>query len=680
MASPLNLTNLSPNDVGIPSVSGTNRTYRVLSGRGIRSLFSNGVGQFSPFPKGVDPESGNVTGISGAADVHKDELYDLSISGIINYCKDFSSMKLDFADFAYLKNVGVYPNNRIIIARRFSGGVGNDLTAIKSSPLATLISWVSEEEDFLSVKYNEEWTAAEADFEKVLNDIGEDVKASQDQGSGLGSLAKRAFDIIPLPGFSEGLQYEVKKRMGLTDAGIGNSPLGNPNIIAEAMRRKTIDFSSGDSGLVAKFSVKMTVEYEQKFINGVDPTLVYMDIIQNALTFGTSDSAFKYSSAFGSGVTGIIRDLISGNIGAIFKALSGFVSSLLSAISDLALKFANLLINAEAQDVQDTFSADAIANFLKVAFASTIGHVVSKYKIRLMGIANALTGSPSTPWHITIGNPRKPVFSSGDMLCTDVTLTLGKVLAFNDLPSSIKLDLNFTSGRNLGAQEIFNRLNTGKGRSYVRLEKSFVESPDAKFATSSDIDSLYVSSSASSYPVTPIIVQDLNDPYILPWSGDTQQTDYLLYDIPQALPNQNQDNTNPSVGNTGSNNLSNQSAGTPGPEGVNVQTTGTASTAGGATPSTPPQAQVQWTPGLDSNGVLQVGQTSDQKKSGTTDNVPPISWEVQRTEVENEYEIFVDGVSKAKSKFANGLKAQNRALDYVRAEYTKRRSEARRRR
>ena len=55
------------------------------------------------------------------------------------------------------------------------------------------------------------------------------------------------------------------------------------------------------------------------------------------------------------------------------------------------------------------------------------------------------------------------------------TLTLGKVLAFNDLPSTVKLSLDFESGRNLGSQEIFQKLNAGKERSYFKLKYSDIE-------------------------------------------------------------------------------------------------------------------------------------------------------------------------------------------------------------
>jgi hypothetical protein len=64
------------------------------------------------------------------------------------------------------------------------------------------------------------------------------------------------------------------------------------------------------------------------------------------------------------------------------------------------------------------------------------------------------------------------------MICSDVTLSVGKSLSFNDLPSHIKITLTLKNARNLGAQEIFNRFNTGKGRSYVRWQQSYVETSD----------------------------------------------------------------------------------------------------------------------------------------------------------------------------------------------------------
>ncbi|NBP58821.1 hypothetical protein EBU71_20205, partial [bacterium] len=320
MGSPLGLTFKIVGESGIPSSGGTNRNYRVVGGKAVVSLFGDrkpsgagpvvpGGAQFSPYPTNADVKSGSVTSISSAADIHKDDMNDTSVTSLVDYTKKYPGMKLDYSDFAYLKDIGVYPNNRLVVARRFPGPVGNDLTQVKATPIATLISWAKDEE-FIKVSFSEEWVEAEASFKDVLDSIGEDIKGSVESNvDKLGSIASAAFNAIPLPGFMEGIQYQVMKNMGITDFGVGDSPLGNPNLIRQAKRRSTVTKDQAGSGLKASFSVSMTVEYEQKFINGVDPTLVYLDIIQNALSFGTSDARFQFGGPFADSATGIIKDL-----------------------------------------------------------------------------------------------------------------------------------------------------------------------------------------------------------------------------------------------------------------------------------------------------------------------------------------------------------------------------------
>jgi hypothetical protein len=447
------------------------------AGKKVKSLFNQSV--FSPYPRqgGVD-KNGNVMDIAKQKDIHNDNIYDTSVSSIIDYTSQAGNhaMKLGYADFAYLKNLGVYPNNRLIVARRFPGPVGNDLHAVSTEPMATLVSWIPESQDnFFNISYNEVWTEADASYTSVLNDMGKDLTLSQDnKGGKFGDLVSGGLNLLPFPAFSEPLQRVIMAKLGLLTNPY-NLPLGNPNLIREAKRRKTVSKDEAESGLAATIDVSMVVEYEQKFINGVDPSLVYLDIIQNALTFGTSDAAFQMGSAFASGTSKLIQNLVSGNFSAIFNALKKIVMSIFEAVKDFATDLVKALVSPPGDG---KLTEKLLLDPLKQAFTFTkksFSAIIGKYKVRLMGITNALTGSPSTPWHITIGNPKKPVFSSGDMLLKTVELELGKVLAFNDLPSTIKLTLKFENARPLGAQEIFNRLNTGKGRSYIRvsLQKDF---------------------------------------------------------------------------------------------------------------------------------------------------------------------------------------------------------------
>ena len=128
---------------------------------------------------------------------------------------------------------------------------------------------------------------------------------------------------------------------------------------------------------------------------------------------------------------------------------------------------ASQLVNAVEGIAKGKISLTDVGTQILKTITKGIGSIINKYKVKIIGVINSLTGTPSGPWHITIGNPKRPIFSSGDMIAEKVTLTLGNVLAFNDLPSSMTLEVEFMSARNLGGQEIFQKLNCGKERSYV---------------------------------------------------------------------------------------------------------------------------------------------------------------------------------------------------------------------
>jgi hypothetical protein len=489
MGSPLGLYNLVDKD-GKP----VTRNYTVYNGgakgigQKVKSLFDNTT-VFSPFPAGaIDPGTGTSLKIKKWADIHNDDIYNTSISSVVKYTSQHPGMRLDFMDFAYLRNVGVYPNNRLIVARRFGAAVGNDLTKMTVPPFKTMVSWIPDTDDnFFSVQYHENWDEAEASYTNVLNDLGKSFKMpGSDNSSKLGDFLAGGLGLIPFPGLSEPIQRAVMKEFGLISDDPYNLPLGDPNLIRMAKKRTTVTPDEPGSGLSCDIEIKMVVEYEQKFINGVDPTLAYMDILQNAIYFGTSDARFQMGKAFGEGANGLMKDLISGNYSKIFATLKKIVTSIFKRLRQFIGDLLDLLVApfkepdededadpdagtdaARAENANARLKAKSLLNAFFDISEKAVGAVVGKYKQRLLGITNALTGAPSTPWHITIGNPKKPVFCSGDMLLASVDMEMGKILGYNDLPSTVKFTLTFRNARPLGAQEIFNRLNTGRGRTVV---------------------------------------------------------------------------------------------------------------------------------------------------------------------------------------------------------------------
>lgn len=414
--------------------------------------------------------------------LHNNDIYDTSILNIVEKLSSSKSATLRPSDFAYLKNIGVYPNNRLIICRRFPGPCGDDVFRIGTSPISVLIGFRAPGEDFLDLTFGEVWVDAEASFEGVVQSIGDDLFRK----SGLGGQGASLFQSIPLPGWTENLQRYVLEKIGVYSEGSSGRrlPAGDPNLIKEAKTRKTIANGEAGSGLSCKCEIKVEVEYEQKFISGIDPTIVYQDIIQNVLRFATSPKTdFGLDPEFGAKIkrwAANPRELITDVVNAFTEALKTVIDEVLKFVQSVIDEAKAALDEGgeggeAAQEEREEEEAEKqlglaqqLMGFVKGAFDKVVGSLsktIQKYEMRIKGIVAALSGVPSTPWHVTIGNPLRPIFSSGDMYTTDVTLTMGSTLMFNDLPANIKVSFSLSNARPWGLQEIMAKFNTGNIRS-----------------------------------------------------------------------------------------------------------------------------------------------------------------------------------------------------------------------
>ena len=463
---------------------------------------------------------------------HADSVYDTSILNIIEKLSG-TLAQLRPADFAYLKNVGVYPNNRLMIARRFATPIHDNIMQpfisrkLKDGDnsdvpsLATLISWVPENTDFLDITFGEEWTDADADFKTILNSIGEDLKIGN-----LGGISGAAGNALPLPGFTEIFQRRFLAAVGIMrPAAADDIPAGNPNLVKQAKRRKTIGYSEAGSGLSCQISIKMTCEYEQKFISGIDPTIVWMDLLGMITRFGTSSSeTYGLSPSFAAKIQRWMRNpssLITDLVSSLKAAITGLVEEVRQQIEKIYNSVIEAIKPDETPDpntpepsasdkekqkaLEEKQEQSKILNLIGGIVKDISNALVAKYRVRITGVLNALTGSPSTPWHITIGNPMRPVFCSGDMLTTAVNLKLGPNLGFNDLPSSITVEFTLTNARPWGMQEIMAKFNSGYLRT-IDAQRTLMEA-----------------SVSASGVIGPIGQLDL-EPSILPSSSGTSGT------------------------------------------------------------------------------------------------------------------------------------------------------------
>jgi len=423
---------------------------------------------------------------------HTNDIYDISNTNIIKKLEGIKHLKLESGDFAYLKDLGVYPNNRLVIVRRYPNPVSDDLYSLSDEkgpgkPLSTIIGWTESFSD-LKITVSETWTDAEVSFKEILNEVGKDFSMGF-MKDGLGNYLERGVNMVPLPGASLLLQRKIMKALGIIgDEDAATIPAGSPNLIKESKVRKTLGDDGNGSGLKGTFTITLKTTYEQKFINGQDPTPVFMDILNNALNMGTSPSVFylgldkdapgnikqwmtEFSKNPWNKIKDFLKSMLEGFKEQLEKLKVAIGGSSGSSSGGFVQAFVDVFVGSKKSEDKKGNESKGKKNAFSLFTSAITGlkdYVVeflkNKYKVRFMGVITSLTGAPSTPWHITVGNPLKPIFCSGDMLCKGVDIEFGDQLSFNDLPSYITVTVKLESARNLGLQEIFAKFNNGQIR------------------------------------------------------------------------------------------------------------------------------------------------------------------------------------------------------------------------
>ena len=379
---------------------------------------------------------------------------------------DHKALLLRPADFAYLKNLGVFPLNRLWILRRFKEGdtVPDNLLDWEGAPhpTSTVIGWIPPDEDnFFNMSFNEEWTTQTDRVDEVLSRILDD------------EFGFKTKAVQSIPGWSQGILMGFLEAMGMTNFSFDKIPFGDPNVLQEAATR-VADPTKSTYGLRSKYSQTLKTTYEQKFIGEIDPGSAFLDIIRNLTLMGTSDVVYFSSD---NEIFAAIREASAqgNNLDLWWDVIKVMVTKFVEAVQKLLVQGADLIKGqgkTSATEINNPL-ANITGGIIKTILSST----VAKYKWPLKAGIGVMTGENTTPWHLTIGNPYSPVVSFGNVKVESVTLKMNNELGFNDIPTRIDVDISVSLGRNIGAQEIFGMFNNGYMRSYDTSASDETTSP-----------------------------------------------------------------------------------------------------------------------------------------------------------------------------------------------------------
>jgi hypothetical protein len=392
-----------------------------------------------------------------------DDPSNINLAHLIQWSETKPAVRLRWSNFVYLRDLGLYPNNRIKILRRYVHPTADTISSTWGEPISTMITWVDPADaSMVDFTFGEKWTEVSDTIYKVINDMLDEglanapgpVKTAMDmfKGSDKGDQSNKG------KGWLEGVAIEIGKYLGVY-TGNDIQPEGNPNIIQQASIRQT-----GGSGIHSTITYNFKTAFEMKYIDGIDPSMAYIEIMQEILRMGGSKSQFIFTGQFGNRIKKINDLIAKGNMSELIKII---IDSVMGAISKL-VDMVKEVFQAVATAVTSAASGDfgAIENLVNKFLQMTLGNIARLYRIRLEGAIAAMTGAPTGPWHLTIGNPKKPVLSVGNLVCDSVTVNVGNVLSYDDVPTTIEVTYGLKDGRSRGIQEIMRLFNNDSFRQY----------------------------------------------------------------------------------------------------------------------------------------------------------------------------------------------------------------------
>jgi hypothetical protein len=401
------------------------------------------------------------------------------IPELIKWSTAYPALGLTYQDFAYCKRMGYYPNNRLIVLRRFKTGVPDNLfdyvnigDSEATRPISTMITWANLDEKPMTLSYHENWSpVAEGGILGLLRSM---LPTSGIAGTVVDAVDTAASFLLPVA-----LNAEVFGKFNRED-GLGwldNQPGGDPNLINDAKVRNI----AKSSGLDSKIMFNITFEYEMRYINGVDPGLAMLDLMANCLRMGTSTARFMYpiksikdnvmlnqaiNANFKASTLGLDESILE-----FFESIQGQLSNIISFTTSISSgsSIADAFKKVKAEgfevitDLFDTIKKAAT----KPNFNKLFEYIVSRYRERFKAAFAADTGLESGIWHVTIGNPTKPIIACGDLILDSAQIVLGQELGYNDAYTSFSCVVSLSSARPRGRDELERIFNAGRGRIYV---------------------------------------------------------------------------------------------------------------------------------------------------------------------------------------------------------------------
>lgn len=394
-----------------------------------------------------------------------------------------------YSDFMYCKHLGEIPNNHLITLRRFPTPCGDHInfTLPNSSiekefndhapDLARMVTWMgvdgNEINNILKYNYKMKWKTLTAEIQEAqgqgdmaqgplgaLFSAADSNYSKQVQqgisGGQVGTYANQLFAKVPggsmLTSGISGMPYQNAPWLGNYDK---NRVYGPLDVIMSTNIR--------DQGLEFEQNITLVFNYELRSYDGINGKAAMLDLLSNILA-----CTYVTGKFWGGGykTIGAHQSNLFANL-PIFKDSAG---GKINSISDLQDSLMDSMTNISDKIASNGGLKETAKKLLNNMGQMLMGGMLNKLgRPAKQALSSLLSPAPTGPWHLTIGNPKAPILSMGNMILKSSEIEHYGPLGIDDFPTGIKVTITLEHGKARDISGIEQMYLMGDNRIYTPM-------------------------------------------------------------------------------------------------------------------------------------------------------------------------------------------------------------------
>lgn len=411
----------------------------------------------------------------------------------------------NYSDFMYCKHLGKIPNNYLITLRRFPFPCGDYITYTMPNSsneketqghlpdIGRLVTWMgtpgNDMSNILKYSYKMNWKPLDAKIQEeqdhgdssggIMNKIFNSFDSKYQQqvaegvasGSSVVGYAGELFEstkigggISKFLGGSADAPYSSGRWLQMYDQ---NKTYGPIDVIAKTNIR--------DRGLEFEQTVTLVFDYELRSYDGINGKAAMLDLLGNILAVTYSMGTFWGGSIrmYGAHQSNLFANLPLFQSGTNMSNVVERGKDSFKSLTDSIMGMYNNQQGGTWYEKLGGMMKSIGGGFGNMLLGGLLNKLGRPHK---MAFDSFLSPRPTGPWHLTIGNPKNPILSMGNMILKSAEIEHYGPLGLDDFPTGLKLTVSLEHGKprdTIGIEQMYlagnNRIYAPMGRDIERM-------------------------------------------------------------------------------------------------------------------------------------------------------------------------------------------------------------------